>query len=92
MNTELASSETREIVSAAYYGKVETLFVAVGIQQWGIFDPKKGNVQLHQKKEQGDTDLLDFAAVQTIMNSGTVYAEKQDMIPERTHIAAIYRY
>jgi len=32
--SEQASSDLKEVVPAAYHGRVETLFVAVGLQKW----------------------------------------------------------
>ena len=35
-----------EIVPAAFNGRVETLFAAVGVQQWGIFNPVTNEIEL----------------------------------------------
>jgi hypothetical protein len=35
--TDKISHNLEETVPAAYYGRVEQLFVAVGVQQWGKF-------------------------------------------------------
>jgi hypothetical protein len=91
-DTEGASCDLTKIVSASYYGKIDILFVAVGVQKWGIFDPNIGDVQLHQRKKLGDKDLLDFAAIQTLINGGTVYAISQDKIPDKGPLAALFRY
>jgi hypothetical protein len=37
-------------------------------------------------------DLLDRAAVQTFLNSGTVYVTDVGQIPGNGEIAALYRY
>ena len=36
--TGQAPSDLKEVLLAACYGRVETLFVAVDVQQWGTFD------------------------------------------------------
>lgn len=87
-----ASKEIKEIVPAAYYGRVETLFVAVGQQRWGKFDPMTGAVHLHEKAEPDDEDLLDTAAIQTFLNGGTVYALEPEEMPVSTGAAALFRY
>src|SRR5215208_2020314 len=46
--TGQTSRDVREIVAAAYYGRVETLFAASGTQQWGVFDPDTGDVDLYE--------------------------------------------
>ena len=87
-----ASNKLEEVVSAAYYKRVDSLLVAVGQQQWGLFDPTSETVYLHPQKEAGDEDLLDFVAAHTLLNGGTVYAIPFEQIPYSTAFAAIYRY
>jgi hypothetical protein len=90
--SEQASNDLKEIVPAAYHGRVETLFVTVGLQKWGSFDPDTNVVHLHEEAEPGDEDLLDFAAVQTLLNSGTVYAVDSEKVPDEALLAAVFRY
>jgi hypothetical protein len=87
-----ASHDLATIVPAAYDGRIDTLFVAVGIQQWGTFDPQTRNVHIHHEATPHDEDLLDVAAVQTFINSGTVYAITPDNMPGEHHVAAVFRY
>ncbi len=47
-NTERVSSNVSEIVSAAYYGRVESLFVAIDQEQWGTFEPETHAIDVHQ--------------------------------------------
>ncbi|MEH2043590.1 baeRF6 domain-containing protein [Nostoc sp.] len=91
-DTGKASNKLEEVVSAAYYQRVDSLLVAVGQQQWGLFDPTSETVYLHPEKEAGDEDLLDFVAAHTLLNGGTVYAIPFEQIPYSTAVAAIYRY
>jgi hypothetical protein len=90
--TGRTSTETRDILPAAAHGRVECLFVAVGVQQWGAYDHNSDTLQVHQEVEPGDEDLLDLAAVLTISNSGTVYAVEPTSVPGNGPVAAIYRY
>jgi hypothetical protein len=92
LKSEQASNNLGKIVSAAYGGRVETLFVAMSVQRWGMFDPQSSMVQLHEEAKPGDEDLLDFAAVQTILNRGTVYALEPEKMPEAALLAAVFRY
>ena len=87
-----ASRNLEEVVPAAYHGRVETLFVAVGLQQWGAFDPATNAVHLHERAEPGDEDLLDLAAVHTLLNRGTVYAIEPEKVPDEAPLAAVLRY
>ena len=90
--TKRASDTLEEIVPAAYHGRVECLFVAVGIQQWGTFDAADNTVHVHEATEPGDEDLLDFAAVQTFLNGGIVYAVPLPEVPDHARLAAVFRY
>jgi hypothetical protein len=90
--SERSSKSIREIVPAAYAGRVDTLFVALGVQQWGFVDPDSRTVHLHDEPEPGDEDLLDFAAVRTYLSGGNVYALKPGEMPDEAPLAAIFRY
>jgi hypothetical protein len=68
------------------------LFVALGIQRWGTFDPAINSVRLHQEAEPNGMDLLDFAAVHTLLNGGTVYAFEPEKMPGEAPLAAAFRY
>lgn len=91
-NTEFISTKIEETVPAAYYGRVDRLFVAVGVQRWGRFNPDTNELQLHTEAEPEDEDLLDAAAIQTLINGGTVYAVEPDVMPAPAPIAAVFRY
>lgn len=90
--TGRTSKDLEGIVREAWRGRVEVLFVAIGVQRWGSFDPNTDAVQLHDKAEPGDEDLLDFAAIQTFLNGGRVYAVEPENVPDDRHLAAIFRY
>lgn len=90
--TGQASNKLEEIVPASYYKQVDALFVAVDREQWGLFDPNTNTVYRHENKETGDDDLLDFAAIHTWLNGGTVYAVEPEKLPDQAPIAAVLRY
>jgi len=87
-----ASSLLEEIVPAASNGRVDTLFVAIGIEKWGRFNPESNQIIVHEKSEASDIDLLDFSATQTLNHGGIVYALETENIPNQSMIAAIFRY
>jgi len=91
-NTAKAAARVEEVVKAAYHGRVEVLFVPVGVHHWGDFDSSTDEVTSLQSGEPGARDLLDFAAAQTLLNSGIVYAVNPEDIPDRAEVAAILRY
>lgn len=90
--TGKTSTALEEAVSAAYYGRVDQLFVAIGMQQWGTFDPDANAIDLHSEPQPGDEDLLDAAAIQTLLNGGTVYAVEPGQVPDDAPLAAVFRY
>ncbi|MFN6517998.1 MAG: hypothetical protein RMY29_026415 [Nostoc sp. CreGUA01] len=90
--TGKASSNIPEIITAAYYQRIDYLFVLVGEQIWGKFDPKTMVVDLHSEPEPEDQDLLDFAAMHTLLNGGEVYAVEPEKMPNGTSAAAIFRF
>ena len=90
--TGKASNDIKEIISAAYYQRVDSLFVPVGRQLWGEFNPDTMSVDLHPEPEPDDEDMLDFAAIHTLLNGGTVYAVEPEKVPDQALAAAIFRY
>lgn len=90
--TGQTSTDLRETIAAAYYGRIDQLFVAVGIQKWGNFDPQANELDIHSEAEPGDDDLLNDAAIQTLLTGGTVYAVEPDKVPGQAPLAAVFRY
>ncbi len=81
-----------EAAPAACNGRVEALFMAQGAEQWGSLDAQTNTVSIHPQAQPGDEDLFDFTAIQTIINGGKVYMQKQDGVPDGQELAALYRY
>jgi hypothetical protein len=90
--TGLASSDFDTVLKAACYGRVDTLFVALGVQHWGIFDRDTGGFKTYENPAPGSEDLLDLAAIETFKNNGTVYAVEPNVVPENKMLAAVMRY
>lgn len=91
-DTGKASHDIKEIIPAAYFQRVDSLFVPVGRQIWGDFDPETMAIDLHTEPEPDDEDMLDFAAIHTILNGGAVYAVEPELVPDKAPAAAIFRY
>jgi hypothetical protein len=92
VGTGLASSDVKEIIPAACHGRVGSLLVALGFQQWGVFDYDSDEVILRQEAEPGDEDLSDLAAIQTFLNGGAVYVVSPEEVPDGGQMAAVFRY
>jgi hypothetical protein len=90
--TGRATGDLELAVGAALHGRVAVLFVPVGVQRWGRVDRDTGAVALHAEAQRDDEDLLNVAAVETLLSSGTVYAVDPDEMPDAAAIAAVLRY
>ncbi len=88
--TGLTSIDIEEIVREAHNGRVAVLFFVPSIQRWGKFDSATGKVALAGEAGVGNEDMLDLAAIQTILNGGVAYPIEKD--ETGSSIAAIFRY
>ncbi len=92
IGTARTSNDIREIMPAAYYGQIGSLFVAIDQELWGNFDPTSNTIHVHKEARFRDDDLLDEAATQTILHGGSVYAVEQAKVPGESMLAAVFRY
>jgi hypothetical protein len=90
--TGQTTTDVTEAVLAAYHGRIDVLFVALGVQVWGGFDSENERVYVHDSLEPGDEDLLDLTAIQTLTKGGTVYAVSPEEVPDHAALAASLRY
>ena len=90
--TRQTTNKLEEIVLSAISGQVKTLFVALDTEVWGTVNPHASEVNIVEKQGKGDIDLLDEAAIHTLLNCGTVYVVPQQNIPGDNASAAILRY
>ncbi len=88
----LSSKSLKKILSQAYNGQVETLFIADGVHQWGKFDVDTNKVEFHEEEKVDNEDLIDRAATLTISRGGTVYVVDPDQVPDGSTVAAVLRY
>jgi hypothetical protein len=91
--TDLVVYDVKEAVEAAVEGRVDTLFVAKEEERWGALDEATNTVAEHDVEQPGDDDLLDLAAVHTILNSGHAFVVPPEAIPgKHGPVTAILRY
>lgn len=88
----LSHNQLDEVVPAAYYGRVGLLFVQRDRQEWGYFNPDMGGIAVDGEPGPQMADLLDLAAVHTILRDGRVYVVEHSDMPEDTELAALFRY
>ncbi|MEZ4736193.1 MAG: hypothetical protein R3E79_54600 [Caldilineaceae bacterium] len=93
---ERAAQTIEEIAPAAYFQRVDTFFMPNAMTNdlaiWGTFNPGNNKVSIHQERQSGDEDLIDFAAVHTLVNGGDVFITDGMGLPEGAMVAAIMRY
>ncbi|MFC1546522.1 hypothetical protein ACFL4O_02255 [bacterium] len=86
------SDDLREVVIAAFQGRIKFLFLPLGVHDWGRFNADTNQVRLDRDQTSDSEDLLNFAAVQTLLHKGNVYTISPKHMPKSRHLAAIFRY
>ncbi len=90
--TGKASNDIVNLVPASFHGRINDIFVTVGVQQWGLFDPETETVKLSEGPLTGTEDLIDLAAAETFLHNGNVYALKKEDMPDDSSVCAVYRW
>lgn len=90
--SERVSGDLRAIIPAAYYGRIEQLFLAVDQERWGTFNPATNTLHVHREPRFQDDELLDMAATQTLLHGGSVYVVEPAQMPGEELLAAVFRY
>ncbi len=92
-NRSTAANDLKTIVTGAQHGRVGTLFITDGqTAVWGKFDEVRQDIEIHDNQLPGDEDLLDRAAINTLLRGGTVYIVEPELMPDVTTAAALLRY
>jgi hypothetical protein len=92
LGTGHASAQLGVVVPAAHNGRIEFLFVATGVQQWGRFQDNAAEITLHDTLQENSQDLTDIACALTLKHGGVVYALPQEQMPGKSMIAAGFRF
>jgi hypothetical protein len=87
-----ATADLHAALVAARARRIAQLFIPVGVQVWGAFDPTVPRIERHPAPQPGDEDLLDRVAIETLLGRGTVYAVAPDEVPDGGVLAAVLRY
>ncbi|MFO7953002.1 MAG: hypothetical protein R6U91_09410 [Bacillota bacterium] len=90
--TGRTSNQIEEIVPASFHGRISDIFVAVGVQQWGNYDPENNEIKLSEGPLTGNEDLIDLAAAETFLNNGKVFALEKEQMPDNPPAAAVFRW
>lgn len=87
-----ATTDLHQTTIASRHGQVDTLLVAKGRHAWGRVDEQTDQVQLDDGPQVGNEDLLNYAALRTIVNRGHVYTLPAERMPAAGPVAALLRY
>ena len=94
VGTGRASSDLATVVRAAIDGRVERLLVVGDAHAWGRVDPETSEAVLggDVRSAQFDQDLLDLAAVETVLKGGRVYPVEAAVLADVGTVAGVFRY
>ncbi len=82
-----------DILPNVLYNRVETLFVNKKECVWGSLHHDTFEVSQHHQRQNGDEDLLNFAAVKAFLNNGRVYLMAPEEMPDgQKPLNALYRF
>jgi len=90
--TGKGAAEISQVVSGAVQGRVQVLFVDPAQALTGQFDPQTNRVSVEAGAKPGNADLINLAVAATLQQGGEVYTASQDQLPDRSCVAAIFRY
>ncbi|MCR3955396.1 MAG: hypothetical protein NUK57_03800 [Gudongella sp.] len=91
-DSKLGTDSIERIVLSSNNGGVDTLFIADDVQKWGFFNEEDNSLEVNNKEDLGHVDLMDKAAMLTLLNGGTVHVLKRDKMPSGKPIAAVLRF
>ncbi|MEQ1948932.1 MAG: hypothetical protein ABL995_17205 [Bryobacteraceae bacterium] len=86
-----ALDEPAAAVQAARQGRVETVFVPIGVHVWGHIN-SSGDVVLSDRQGPQDEDLLNRVLIDTWKTGGRVFAVAPNTIPGGRMLAATTRF
>jgi hypothetical protein len=90
INTHRTSADIREILPAAYSGRVDTLLLDISMSISGTVDEGFQKVEIGGNEKKDVEDLLNLAAIYTLQSDTKVYPVLEEDIG--APIAAVFRY
>lgn len=87
-----ASNRLKDVVTAAHDGRVLTLLVSDSLETPGVFDESSHTVKGRQTGTLEDEDLVNDAAVETILHAGQVFVVPNGKMPNGAPLAATFRF
>lgn len=88
--TGRTTHELTDIVREAHDGHLQYLFLDTRQDVWGVFEPSRRLVTLHDRAAPDDEELLNLAAASVLRHGGVVYPMTAEQMPEPGPAAAIF--
>ncbi|MFW5886977.1 MAG: hypothetical protein ACOCUL_04395 [Bacteroidota bacterium] len=86
------SGDLKDIIPAAVDGRIDTLFIQPGKEEYGIYNHETHEVLIGDKHE-SDAGLFNMAVVHTLKNGGQVFkCDPEEMPLKDTEINALLRF
>ncbi|MCH8475965.1 MAG: hypothetical protein LAT55_12150 [Opitutales bacterium] len=86
------ADQLETLLPAAFQGRVDTLIYHPTAQIWGRFDPQTGDLDPGPRDENGNIDLIEFAALHTLKHGGSVHLDQHEVLPGEFPMAAVLRF
>jgi len=85
--------QLEEILPACFDGRIDTLFIQKGKDRFGTYHEGNRQVQFDKDPSVYSDSLFNLAVIHTLRNSGNVYLEDKEEMPENKRpICALLRY
>lgn len=92
IGTSLTSTQPKEIFEDGKNGRIETLFVNIEIEHFGILDEKNNLLTVNLTNNEDDESLTNLACIIALQTDATVLTLNIDQMPENVPFCALYRY
>ena len=84
------SSRLKEVVTAAHGGRVLTLLISNSDEKIGVYDAATHSVKARETGSPNEEDIMNEAAIQTIVHAGKVLIAPHHKMPNGSSLAAIF--
>jgi hypothetical protein len=82
----------QEVIPAARYGRVASLFVVPNHAVYGRFDVATGRIHVVEQPGADDEELINYTVGQTLLHGGDVYTLSPEEVSEGVVMMAVFRY
>lgn len=88
-----ATDQLDKAVAAACQGRADKCFVLMNEQRWGTFHSETATIERLDRRDRHGCDLLDYAAVQTLLHGGETFPIKTlDCMPGHAPLVVQFRF